>query len=312
MVVERPFRFGVQVSQTGSGEDWTAKAGRVEALSYSALVMPDHVAGCLAFGPALAAAAAVTRRLRLGTLVLANDLRQPALVAKEAATLDLLSGGRLELGLGAGWMRDDYSQTGIPFDPPGVRVSRLEESIQIIEALFADGPVTFQGRHYAVTDLEGYPKPVQRPHPPFVMGGGGKRMLGIAAREAATVDLVPKSLPDGSGLDIADATAAAMERKVGWVRDAAGERFAELELSVLLQRLVITGDAARATEELSREWEPMTPEEVVECPYALIGTVDQIVETLRARRTRWGISRVVVFERDMTAFAPIVARLAGE
>ena len=311
MTARRPFRFGVQAFQSASGDAWTATARRAEALGYDTLFMPDHVAGCLGFGPALAMVAAATRSLRLGTLVLANDLRHPALVAKDAATLDLLSGGRLELGLGAGWMREDYAQTGIPFDPPGVRVSRLEEAIQIVKALFGDEPVTFHGRHYAITDLDGYPKPVQRPHPPFVMGGGGKRALGIAAREAATVNISPKPLPDGTGLDIADATAVAMDQKVGWVRAAAGDRFADVELGVLIQGLVVTDDAAAAIAELSRDWAPLTPAEVQDSPYGLVGTIDQIVETLRERRERWGISSVVVFERDMEAFAPVVARLAG-
>lgn len=311
MGTPRPFCFGVQMTQADSAAAWTAKAQRAEALGYNILHMPDHLSGRLAWGPALATAAAATRTIRLGTFVLANDFRHPAFVAQEAATLDLLSGGRFELGIGAGWLGDDYRQSGIPLASPGVRVGRLEEAIQILKKLFGDEPVTFSGQHYTITELDGYPKPVQRPHPPFVIGGGGKRILEIAAREAATINLVPKSRPDGSGLDVADSTTAAFDQKLAWVRDAAGDRFPEIELGILLQRLIVTDDIASAVEALSHEWAPLTPDELRACPLVLAGSIAEIVETLQTRRQRWGLSSVVVFERDMESFAPIVSRLAG-
>jgi len=311
VISSRPFRFGVQMTQAGSAADWTAKAQRAEALGYTILLMPDHLAGRMAWGPALATAAAVTRTIRLGTFVLANDFRNPAFVAQEAATLDFLSGGRFEFGIGAGWLGDDYRQSGIPLAPPGVRVGRLAEAIHILKKLFGDDPVTFNGQHYTITELDGYPKPVQRPHPPFVIGGGGKRILELAAREAATINLTPKSRPDGSGLDVADSTAAAFDQKLEWIRDAAGDRFPEIELGTLLQRLIVTDDAPQAVEALSHEWAPLTPDQLRECPLVLAGSIDEIVETLLSRRQRWGLSSVVAFERDLESFAPIVSRLAG-
>lgn len=311
MTTHRPFRFGVQVHRAESAAAWTEKAKKVEALGCSTLILPDHVAApILAFGSALTAAAAVTSTLRLGTLVLANDFRHPALVAREAATVDLLSDGRFELGIGASWMRDDYEAIHLPFAPAGVRVGRLAESIQIVKALFGDGPVTFHGRHYTLTNLDGYPKPKQRPHPPLVLVGGGRRLLSLAAREADTIGLVPQASADG-GLPLTDATAAATTQKVSWIREAAGERMADLELNILLQGLVVTDDALGAGEELGRESAPLTPKEVRDSPHLLIGTLGAIGDTLRARRQRWGISYVVVREGQMDAFAPVVARLAG-
>lgn len=307
---QRPFRFGVQMHRAGSRDEWKAKAQKAENLGYATLSMPDHLGEFLAFGPALSATASATTTLRVGTFVLDNDFRHPALVAREAATLDLLSGGRFELGIGAGWDSADYEQSGIPFDPPGVRVSRLEESVRVIKGLFADTPVSFAGQHYTITDLAGFPLPVQRPHPPILIGAGGERMLSLGAQEADIVSLLAQARPDGSGFVLADTTAEATQRKIAWLRQKAGDRFGGLELNILLQRLVVTDDTGLAAEELSEEWQ-MTPEEVLDVPYILIGSVEQIVETLRARRDRYGISYVVVFERFMDEFAPIVAQLTG-
>jgi len=307
----RPFRFGVQCHGAASGREWQEKARTAEALGYAALAVPDHLAFGLAFGPALAAAAAVTTTLRVATFTLANDLRHPPLVAKDAATLDLLSDGRLDLGLGAGWLGKDFHQAGVPFAPPATRVARLAEAIQIIKALFGDDPVTFQGDHYTVVDLNGAPKPVQRPHPPLLIGAGGPRMLALAAREASIVSLVPVALADGTGLSLPDASAAAMDAKLAILRAAAPGRLAGIELNILLQRLIVSDTPDRELEELSREWTPLTPTDLAASPYILAGSPDQLVDALRARRERWGISSVTLFERDMHAFAPIVARLAG-
>ena len=310
--LDRPFRFGVQVAQTRTRAAWADRARNAEALGYDILLMPDHLGDQFAIGPALTVAAGATTTLRIGTFVLQNDLRHPVFVAQDAATLDVLSGGRFELGLGAGgsWL-PDYEQTGIPFDPPGTRVERLAESLRVIKGLLAEEPVTFAGRHFTITDLDGRPKPLQRPHPPILVGGGGPRMLSLAAREADVVSILPTMLRGGGQFREDQYSGAAVAEQVEFLRRAAGARFADLELNVLLQRVIVTDQAQEASEDLSREWTPLTPEEVRQTPYLLIGAVDEIVETLQARRAQLGISYVVVFERDMEAFAPVVARLAG-
>lgn len=309
MTRRRPFRFGVQFAATGGGREWVETARKAEALGYDTLVVPDHV-GTVAFGPALAAAAAATSTLRTGTLVLDNDFRHPVFLAQEAAALDLLSDGRFELGLGAGWHGPDYETTGMPFAPPGVRFGRLRESVEIVKRLFGDELVTFAGEHYTVTDLPPLPRTPQRPHVPILIGAGGKRMLAFAAREAESVGLLPISRADGSGLDVPDITAAATEAKVALVRAAAGDRFSSLELNILLQALVITDDAPGEAERMSAEWE-LPAADLLDAPSILIGTIDQIVERLRAHRERFGISYVVTRGRWMESFAPVVARLAG-
>ncbi|HTE66310.1 MAG TPA: TIGR03621 family F420-dependent LLM class oxidoreductase, partial [Candidatus Binatia bacterium] len=226
----RPFRFGVTVPTISSGTGWAERARRVEQLGYSMLVVPDHFRNQLASVPALTAAALATTRLRVGSLVFSNDFRHPAVLATEAATIDVLSGGRFELGLGAGWLRAEYEQTGIRYDSARTRIERLEEAVTIVKGLLAGERVTFTGRHYSIADLEGRPAPVQRPHPPILIGGGGQRTLSLAAREASIVGLVPRARRDGSGLDMTDLSDAATREKLEWVRSAAGDRFDSLEI----------------------------------------------------------------------------------
>ena len=306
----RPFRFGVTAPSPSAGTDWIARARRVEQLGYSILVVPDHFRDHLAPVPALTAAALATTRLRVGSLVFSNDFRHPAVTARDAATIDVLSGGRFELGLGAGWLRAEYDQTGIPFDAPGARVERLEEAVTIIKGLLAGERVTFAGRHYTITDLEGRPVPVQRPHPPLAIGGGGRRTLSLAAREASIVGLVPRARRDGGGLDLADLSDAATREKLAWVRAAAGERFDSLELNALIQAVAVGEPRTEAADRLAARFK-VARDVVLETPYVLLGTVEEICETVRQRRERYGISYFTVFERDMEAFAPVVARLAG-
>ncbi len=311
----RPLRFGVSVSQARSIAEWVATARKIESLGYSTLLMPDHLGQQLAPIAALQAAAEATQTLRIGSLVFDNDFRHPVLLAKEAATLDLLSGGRFELGLGAGWEGSEYVQAGMPFDAPGVRVSRMEEALHLIKGLFADGRVTFSGTYYQVSALEGFPKPMQRPHPPILVGGGGKRVLSMAAREATMVGFSPIVRPDGSGQELTDATAQALAQKVEWVRQAAGERFDDLELQVLVAEVVLTDEREQVAQFIATTMASglgITAEQVLEVPYVLIGTVEQLCEEVLARRERYGISYVTVFEKNMEAFAPVVARLAGE
>jgi probable F420-dependent oxidoreductase len=309
-VAVRPFRFGVTAPTPSAGTDWVERARRVEQLGYSILVVPDHFRDHLAPVPALTAAALATTRLRVGSLVFSNDFRHPAVLAKEAATIDVLSGGRFELGLGGGWLRAEYDQTGIPFDAPGTRIERLEEAVTIIKGLLAGERVTFAGRHYTIADLEGRPIPVQRPHPPIAIGGGGRRTLTLAAREASIVGLVPRARRDGSGLDMTDLSDAATREKLEWVRSAAGDRFDSLEIHALIQAVAVADRRTAAADDLASRFK-VARDVVLETPYVLLGTIKEMCESLRQRRERYGISYLTVFERDMEVFAPVVAQLAG-
>ncbi len=311
MAHRRRFRFGVQVSNAASGEEWAAIARKAEDLGYSSLFMPDHFGDQLAPVPALMAAADATTELRVGALVFDNDYKHPVVLAKEMATIDILSGGRLELGIGAGWMATDYEQSGIPYDAPGVRVDRMLEGIAVMKGLFADGDFDYQGDHYTITGMDGLPKPLTKPHPPFIIGGGGKRVLSIAAREAAIVGINPNLKAGAVGPDAAaDATAEATDRKVGWVRDAAGDRFDDIELNCLMFACLPSDDRAGTAEMMSGLF-GITPEQVLDVPHALMGTVDEMCADLEARRDRWGFSYFVVQHDAIDALAPVIARLAG-
>src|SRR5438067_3514050 len=219
---QRPFRFGVAAESAPSREQWAALVRKVEGMGYATFVLADHFVNEFLPIAALMAAADATSTLRVGTFVFDNDFRHPVVLAKEVATLDLLSGGRFELGLGAGWKLPEYEWAGIPFDPPGVRIDRLVEAVRVLKGLFADGPLTFAGRHYTVTGLDGLPKPLQRPHPPLLIGGGSRRVLSLAAREADIISFVPRALPDGT-TDWADGTAASVAETVACLPEAAGD-----------------------------------------------------------------------------------------
>ena len=317
MSAARTFRFGVHTSDAAPGTAWIDAARRIESLGFSTLQLRDHLDRQLAPIAAMTAAAVATETLRVGTLVLANDYRHPAVLAKELATIDHLSGGRVEVGLGAGWMAPDYEQAGMPFDPPGVRVSRLEEAVTIMKALFAGGPVTVHGDHYTVTGHELYPTPVQDP-PPLMIAGGGPRMLKLAAREADIVGLNPAKKSNAAWEDqnLPDATEAATDRKIGWIRDAAGDRYADLELSIVVPFVLVTDDregtASAIASSLPRDPDAdLSAEGVLASPHVLIGSVPQICDTLRARRERWDLSYYVFNDDSIDTVAPIVAELAG-
>jgi probable F420-dependent oxidoreductase len=304
----RRFRFGVQHYPASSRSDWQEKARRAEALGYDTLLMPDHIGqGGLAWGPALMAVADVTSTLRIGTLVLANDFRHPALLASEAATVDLLSNGRLELGLGAGWDQRDYHCAGIKFDNPSVRIARLQESLQIVKALFSGSATSFEGNHYCIRELEPAPVPYLVPHPPIMIGGGGPRILSIAAREADIVSVMPEGI---GGDRFPDLTDQAMLRAIERVRIAAGDRWVDLEINTLIQRFIVTDDPHSSASELS-QLSGLTIDQVLASPWALIGTIEEIVEKMNDRRERFGLSYYVVPGWHMDAFAPVVARLKG-
>lgn len=310
MTGPKSFRFGIQGRSTGPREAWLEMVHRVESLGYSSYLALDHVVRGFDTVASLMAAAMATKTLRIGSFVFDNDFRHPALLAKAAASLDVLSDGRLELGLGAGWLKEEYDQTGIPFDAAGVRISRLTEAIRILKMIFTEEhPVSFSGEHYTITDLICPPNPVQRPHPPFIIGGGSKRILSIAGREADIVGITTRARPDGEK-DTADLTAEATERKIGWIRDAAGDRFDRLELNAVVSDVVLTDDGHAATDQLAKRY-GVSGEALLASPLVLIGSVDAMVEQLRERRERYGLSYIVVTEPNIDRLAPVVARLAG-
>ena len=308
----RPFRFGVNVRSAGSRAEWRDKAQRAEDLGYSVFTVPDHLADFFAPMPAVVSAAEATTRLRVGTNVLNNDFRHPVLLAREAATADVLTGGRLQLGLGAGHMQSEYDAAGLRFDAGGARVDRLAEAVTIIKGLLEGRTVTFTGRSYRVSEHSIYPLPVQRPHPPILIGGNGRRLLTLAAREADIVGLSGITFRQGGAApDVSGWRTAAVDERLRVVREAAGDRYGGLELSALVQRVIVTDARRQAAEDLARRWTQLSADEILESPYVLVGTVDQQVEDLLARRERWGISYYVVQEPSMQALAPIIARLAS-
>jgi probable F420-dependent oxidoreductase len=310
MTALRPFRFGVIAHDAPSRQAWIARARRIEQLGYAILLVPDHLGKQLAPVPAILQAAEATRSLHVGSYVFDNDFRHPVMLAREAATLDVLTDGRFELGIGAGYLRSEYEQAGISYDPAGVRVSRLEETIQVVKGLCAEEPLTFSGNYYTVNNLEGFPKPVQRPHPPLLVGGAGKRLLTLAAREANIVSIGTKARSDGSGLDVTDMTPEATGQKVQWIRQAAGEKFNQLELNIIMYEVIITDDRRHIARQLAERFQT-TDEHVLTIPHMLIGTLDQICEDVQRRREQYGISYIAVFDEYSEAFAPVVARLTG-
>ena len=313
----RPFRFGVITSHAPDGPAWRARARRAEALGYSTLLMPDHFQDQLAPLAALATAAAVTERLAVGTLVFDNDYRHPVVLAKELATLDLLTGGRIEVGLGAGWKRSDYDETGIAYDAPGVRIDRMVEAIEVMRALWrSTEPVRFAGTHYRIAGAVGTPTPHTVGGPTLCIGAGGRRMLGIAARVA---DIVAVNATMTSGrLDASIAATAsphAFDEKLGWVRDAATAcgRSDDIELQCHCAFVRVTENAEERDSMLAA-MAPAFGSDTIDArdiPLTLIGSVDDLVETIRRRRDRWGFTYTVVPDDAMEAFAPVVARLAG-
>lgn len=312
----RPFRFGVIHEHPQAPGTWASHLRRIEDLGFSTFLIRDHFVPDF-FGDqpapliALANVAALTTRLRLGTMALAVDYRHPVMLAKEAATLDLLSGGRLELGLGAGWLRREYETAGLPFDSAGSRIDRLEETIRILDGLFGGGPFSFGGKHYTVTALDGYPKPTQRPRPPLLIGGGRRRVLTLAGRSADIVGILTTSVATGTVVDDAsERLAGAVAQKLAWVREGAGARFPDIELS-LIPTLLFEEDRERAALDLiaARGWTGVTPSDVLGMPSVLVGSVSEIIDQMEERRARYGFSYYVVSDRQLDRTAALVARL---
>jgi len=307
----RPFRFGVQEHATSTGNAWKDRARLVESLGYQVLYLPDHFGEQVAPIAALMSAADATTTLRVGSLVFDNDYRHPVVLAKEVATLDLLSGGRFDFGLGAGWLAQDYEQAGMPYDSPGVRIERMEEGLRIIKGLLAGGSFSFTGKHYRIKELEGYPLPVQKPHPPILIGGGGRRMLTLAAREADIVN-VNFDLREGrvNRRVARSGFAEATVEKLGWIKEAAGDRFEDIELGAWTFMANVTEGREEVAAAMATGF-GAEARDVLEMPHFLIGTVDELVDDLRARRERYGFSFVVVPGDAAEAFAPVVERLSG-
>jgi probable F420-dependent oxidoreductase len=314
-VTKRPFRFSVGGGEPLSARALAERAHRAEALGYTTYAISDHLLNTLAPNVGLAAIAAATETLRIGHFVLNNDLRHPAVLHQELASLDVLSEGRLEIGIGAGWNEPEYKASGIPFEPVPTRVSRLEEAVTILKGLFGDAKYSFQGTHYSITEMDGRPKPVQSPHPPILIGGGGKRVLRLAGREAQIVGFAPRIGAKVGGFQ--SCTFEATREKLQWVKEAAGARFDEIELNTYpaFRPASVTNEPRKAAEELlkrinEREASGLTVDELLDSPHVFIGTVNQLVAKFTRLRDELGISNVMVGS-GLTDFAPVVERLAG-
>lgn len=311
MTTLRPFRFGVQARGAASAKEWVDLARRIESLGYDTLTMPDHFDDQMAPMPAMMAAASVTDRLRVCALVFDNDYKHPAVLAKELATMDVLSDGRVEIGIGAGWMATDYEHVGIPYDRPGVRIDRFVEGLQIIKSCMGPDPFSFDGEHYQINDFNSLPKPLQGPCPPILIGGGGKRVLTIAAEYADIVGI--NGTMHSGRIDaeaIATMSAEAVDAKVAIVRQAAGSRFVDIELNVRTFMVNVTNERASTMNGIASML-GVEASMVEHTPFAIVGTTAQIVDDLRARRERWGFSYIIVGAEDVDAIAPVVAELAG-
>ena len=295
--MSRPFRFGLVAASAPSRSAWLSISSRAEELGYSTLLIPDRISvGTLAIMPALAVAATATTTLRMGSYVFCNGYRQPVLLAREAATLDLLTDGRFELGLGAGVSSEEFEKMGLSFASAGARVSYLEETIQVIKQLLTEDTVNFSGKHTTITELKGTIRPVQKPHMPILVAGAGERMLKLAAREA---DIIAIGSKIGSrGVDPTDVT---LEQKIAWIKEAAGDRFADLELSQTIYDLEITDSTAPLASSPGGWFVPKRP----------VGT-EQAVAHLLEQRDRYGLSYLQVSAQQMENFAPVLAQLAGK
>lgn len=303
MAIRKSFRFAFLVADATrrTGEDWAVLAAQAEVLGYDTFGVTDHVGTPHAPLQVLGWVASCNSQLRLATLVIDNDFRHPVFLAQETATLDLLSNGRLELGMGAGWKFSDYERSGIPFERGRVRLERLEEAVHLIKALWAEGPVSAVGHHYQVKELVGLPKPVQRPHPPIMIGGSRPRILSLAAREADIVSFVAE---DGPRMWTFDGLAEKSSR----VREEAGDR--EIELHVESDLVAVTDDRAAAVSRLAQARD-LDPVDLDRSAYVLAGSVQSIVDHLERLREVAGISYVTIPSEDAEAFAPVVSELAG-
>ena len=307
----RGFRFGVQVSKETTAKGWAELARRTEAAGYEVLTMPDHFTDQLAPIPALMAAASATTTLRVGALVFDNDYKHPVVLAKELATIDLLSEGRLEIGLGEGWMISDYEEAGMPYDSPKVRIDRFIEGVAVIRGAMADGAFSFSGDHYTITNYNGQPKPIQA-RPPLLIGGGGKRVLSYAAREADIIGINGTMTAGVVGPEaLATMTAESVDEKVAIVAAAGAHRLNDIEMNIRTFFVKVTNDRAATVEGISSMF-GVSADMINASPFALIGSVEECIEQLLERRERWGFSYTIVGGENIDECAPIVAALRGK
>ncbi len=311
----RPFRFLADAREIATVRELTETARRAEAIGIDTLVIPDHLIAQLAPIAAMAAIAAVSDRLRIGAFVLNNDLRHPAVLAQELASLDVLSEGRLDVAIGAGWNRAEYEAIGLPFEATPVRQARLIEAVAVLKGCFADGPFSFGGEHYTITDYDAHPKPIQKPHPPFLIGGGGRRTLTLAAREAQIVGLAPR-IRSGGAPDPTSITFEGTREKIAWVREAAGDRFDSLELNIYpsMTGISITDTPLREAAEVSdrlldRSGLRVAPDDLLESPHIFVNTIDGFVDKFRRLRDELGITSIMV--GAVGELDGVVERLAG-
>ncbi|MGI8877615.1 MAG: TIGR03621 family F420-dependent LLM class oxidoreductase [Candidatus Limnocylindria bacterium] len=306
----RDFRFAVTATRASSAAEWRAKAQRAEALGYDVLLVTDHLSPQLAAVPALMAAADATTTLRVGSFVFANDYRNPVMLAKEAATIDVLSGGRLEFGLGAGWSTPDYEMLGIPYDAPKVRVARFAEALRIVKRCWDEDTVDHTGPHYTVRGTRVLPKPLQRPRPPVMVGGGGPIVLRLASREADIVALAPQVDHEGKP-HLGQLTLGATAEKVRQIREAAGARFGELELNVIVFDAAVTDEPLSALASVAGRLKAAAAA-LVESPYFLFGSAATLRRQLLERRDRFGLSYYAIPEKAMEQIAPLARELRAK
>jgi probable F420-dependent oxidoreductase len=311
----RPFTFLVDDVTATNATELGERARRAEALGATTFVIPDHLVPMMAPIPYLATVSAATERIRISAFVHNNDLRHPVILAKDLATLDILSGGRLDVGIGAGWNKPEYDAIGLPFDPVRVRVSRLTEAVAVLKGCFGEEAFSFAGEHYTITDYDGQPKPIQRPHPPIFIGGGGRRILTLAGREANIVGLAPRILSEQRS-DPRSVTWAATEEKLTWIREAAGDRFDGLTFNVYPSGWPITvtddlrGEARKVIDRMKeRTGIELTVDEIIASPHIFIGSIERFVEKFEELRERLGISSFMVGSLD--ELGPVVEGLSG-
>jgi len=311
----KPFTFSADIGDVVTGPELAARARHAEDLGYHALVVPDHLLGRLSPIVAMASVAAATTTLRVSAFVMNNDLRHPAVVGADLASIDVLSGGRLDVAIGAGWNRPEYDAIGLSFDPPAVRQARLAESVAILKKIFAGERFSFAGDHYTITDYEPGPPTPQRPHPPVFIGGGSRRTLALAGREADIVGLAPR-ISSNVTVDARSLTFEAAREKIEWVREAAGDRFASLTFNVYPSVWPVTitdnlrAEARAVVDHLrARSGVELTEDEVIDSPHLFIGSIDRLVEKFQQLREELGISSIMLGGID--ELAPVVERLAG-
>ena len=307
----KPFRFGLSVGGTTGRDDFVATVRKAEASGFDVICSADHISRRFGVLPMLATAAEIST-LRISPMVIANDYRHPVLLAKETATIDVLSGGRFELGIGTGWIEDQYNAAGIPYDPPRVRVDRFEEALTVIKGCWTGEPFTFKGEHYRVEQVT-CPSPIQRPYPPLLIAGAGRRMLRLAGQQANIVSIAP--LTKGiSGFDEFDAAVATsgdrIDAQLGWIQETAQDRFIDIELSVMAHHVEVTPDFDETVARIASETDT-TEEQVLHSPHMLIGPVERIIETLLNNRERFGISYIVFLGADLEAIGPVVEHLSN-